>query len=241
MNKASHFLIKSCIKSSVVRPTIFGEHHIDQQIPTLFMANHARFYGPIVASCYFPFADKMWATFEVIEPSLCREYTTRTLFRERLEWNKTISSMCGYMVGGLLAGLMQHEPLIPAYWEPQRARKSINLGVQAAVEGNSQIMFARNTGYDKGSLDNSFDFERGYQLIIHQLAKKHQQYIHIHPVAINRKNHTVAIGPHTAITPEQSIKDEKRRIHDYLVWAVKVGHDSPEKLANLKSDCIIVE
>ena len=129
---------------------------------------------------------------------------------------------------------MQNEPLIPAYWEPQRARGSIMYGVKAAVEGKNQMMFARNVYNNDMPLGESFDFFKGYQMVLSQLVKKHDVSANVYPVAINRYNRTLAIGPHTTIQKEKPIKEEINRIHQYLVEAVKLGYSEPEALAELK-------
>ncbi len=234
MNRLTYHVIKTIIKTCTIKPKMHGEHHIIDGHPSMFMSNHARFYGPIVAACFFPKADKTWANFEVIDTDICKEYTTRTLFKETLGWNDKPAQFVGNIVGGLLAGLMQNEPLIPAYWEPQRARESIMYGVNAALEGSNQMMFARNVYNNDMPLGDSFDFFKGYQMVLHQLIKKHDIAANVYPVAINRFNRTLAIGPHTAIQPELPVKEEIARIHHYLVEAVKLGYSTPEALAELK-------
>ncbi len=199
------------------------------------MASHARFYGPISVSCFFTPVDKIWANSMVIDTRESMEYTTRTLFKEALGWRDFPAKLAGGIVGWLMAGLMQNENLITVYWDAARARQTIVAGASAVKAGESQLMFARNVPDADGYLPNDFDFDKGYQLVIQQAYKKFGMTPKIYPVAINKKKRTLSVGPPTALDPNASGLSEKKRIHEYLLRAVRLGYHAPEELANLSN------
>ena len=232
MNKISYKILKGGIKLFSKKPIIFGSENVIKDEPAMFMSNHAGFYGPIVASCYFPLTDKIWANSMVIETKPTREYVTRTLFKETLAWKSDFfAKIAGYVVGSLLSGLMQNENLVTAYWDAQRARQTIISSINTVVDGESQYMFARNVKKVNEDLGDDFKFDKGYSLVITQLLKKHNICVNLYPVAVNSHNHTVSIGGPIKINQKKSTKEELKRIDEYLISAVKFGYNLPEELA----------
>lgn len=235
MNRAAYRIIKFLIKTFTVKPKMYGLNHIAENEPALFMASHARFYGPISVSCFFKPADRIWANSMVIETKESMEYTTRTLFRETLGWRKFPAKIAGGFVGWVMAGLMQNEKLVTIYWDAARARQTIVAGVNVVLAGESQLMFARESKDIDGRLDEDFDFDKGYQLVIRQAYKKYGVNPILYPVAINKLKRTMAVGPPTAYDPKKPFLEEKKRINHYLVSAVKMGYYAPERLAEISS------
>lgn len=235
MNRATYKIIKSLIKIFTIKPKMYGLSHILSKGPALFMATHARFYGPISVSCFFEPADKIWANSMVIDTRESMEYTARTLFRETLGWRDFPAKIAGGVVGALMAGLMQNEDLITIYWDAERARQTIVAGVNAVYAGETQLMFARDVADEDGRLPDDFDFDRGYQLVIRQAYKKYGITPKLYPVAINKQRRTLVVGPPVALNPGKLLSAEMKRINDYLVRAVRLGYQFPKRLAELSS------
>lgn len=233
MHRITYKILKGGIKFFSKKPEIYGAKNVIKDKPAMFMSNHAGFYGPIIASCYFPLTDKVWANSMVIETMPTKEYVTRTLFKETLAWkNDFFAKIAGNITGSILSGLLQNENLVIAYWDAERARQTIISSINTAVDGESQYMFARNVKITDGKLSEEFKFDRGYSLVITQLLKKYNIRINLYPVAVNSHSHTVSIGNPTKINPEKSTKDELKCIDDYLISAVRLGYNNPEVLAN---------
>ena len=235
MKRLTYRILKLLIKTFTIKPKMYGLKHIQPNAPAMFLASHARFYGPIAVSCFFKPTDKIWANSMVIDTKESMEYTTRTLFKETLAWRDFPAKIAGGFVGRLMAGLMQNENLVTVYWDAARARQTILQGVNTVLSGESQLMFAREAKDIDGRLSEDFDFDKGYQLVIHQVYKKYGVTLLLYPVAINKKKRTLAVGPPTAYNPKKPLLEEKERINQYLVSAVKMGYHSPQHLAEISS------
>ena len=120
------------------------------------------------------------------------------------------AKIAGGFVGFVMAGLMQNENLVTIYWDAARARQTIVEGVNTVLAGETQLMFAREAYEIDGHLPADFDFDRGYQLVIHQAYKKFGLLPKLYPVAINKKERTLAVGPPTVLNPEKPIAQEKK-------------------------------
>jgi len=215
------------LKYKYKKPTVYGVENYDPTVPAVFMSNHEKFYGPIVASTRFPIPKRVWANSMTVEKKPCRKYVTESLFMGELGKPEWISKIYGYLLGTLVSHVISNANPIIAYWDNNRSRKSIKSGVEVIKNGKNQLMFGRRREFK----DGKFTFMPGYLLICRIAARRHGITPKIYPVAINKDNLTMSIGKPVQLDIEKDFEKESERINSYLTANVGVGHEDPAKMA----------
>ena len=215
------------LKYKYKKPTIYGDENYDASVPAVFMSNHEKFYGPIVASTRFPIKKRVWANSMTVEKKACRKYVTESLFMGELGKPERISRIYGYLLGTLVSHVISNSNPVIAYWDKNRTRKSIKSGVEVIKNGENQLMFGRRREFKEGK----FTFMPGYLLICRIATRKHGITPKIYPVAINKENRTMAIGKPVQLDIEKDFAKESERINSYLTASVGVGYEDPSKMA----------
>ena len=136
-------LFKNYFKYRYKKPVISGAENYDSSIPAIFMCNHEKFYGPIIATTRFPIPKRTWANSMTVEKEAARKYVTESFFMGEKKKSEKISKFYGYLLGTLVSHVISNSNPIIVYWDNQRARKSIRSGVEVIVKGENQLMFAR--------------------------------------------------------------------------------------------------
>jgi len=219
-------LFKFYFKYKYKKPTIFGVENHDPSVPAVFMSNHEKFYGPIIVTTRFPIEKRTWANSMTAEKDACRKYVAESLFMGELGKGEKISRFYGYLLGTLVAHVISNSNPIIAYWDNQRSRKSIRSGVEAIVNGENQLMFARRREFT----EDKITFLPGYLFICKIAAKKHGITPKIYPVAVNKENSTVAIGKPTSLDSSLDYEEESERINEYLSDRVELGYLNPSEM-----------
>ncbi|MDX1359431.1 MAG: hypothetical protein R3232_11420 [Clostridia bacterium] len=210
------------------KPTVYGVENYDPSVPAVFMSNHEKFYGPIIVTTRFPVPKRTWANSMTVELKACRKYVAESLFMGEHGKPKWISKIYGFLLGTLVSHVISNSNPIVAYWDKNRARKSIKSGVQAIVDGENQLMFGRRREF----MDDKFTFMPGYLLINRIAIRKHGITPKIYPVALNKKNATMSIGKPVQLDIQKDFNEESERINSYLTNCVGIGYEDPAKMAS---------
>ena len=223
-------LFKNYFKYRYRKPAIFGVENYDSSIPAIFMCNHEKFYGPIIATTRFPIPKRTWANSMTVEKEAARKYVAESLFMGELGKGEKISRVYGYLLGTLVSHVISNSNPIIAYWDNQRARKSIRSGVEVIVKGENQLMFARRREFT----NDQITFMPGYLFLCKIAAKKHGITPKIYPVAVSKEKSTIAIGKPTSLDINLDYEEESDRINKYLSDLVMLGYDDPKKMSEKK-------
>ncbi len=223
-------LFKNYFKYRYKKPVISGVENYDSSIPAIFMCNHEKFYGPIIATTRFPIPKRTWANSMTVEKEAARKYVTESFFMGEKKKSEKISKFYGYLLGTLVSHVISNSNPIIAYWDNQRARKSIRSGVEVIVKGENQLMFARRREFTNGQIT----FLPGDLFLCKIAAKKHGITPKIYPVAVNKEKSTIAIGNPTSLDINLDYEEESNRINKYLSDLVMFGHENPKKMAAMK-------
>ncbi|MCK5758060.1 MAG: hypothetical protein KAH14_03130 [Clostridiales bacterium] len=223
-------LFKFYFKYRYKNPAIFGVENYDSSVPAIFMCNHEKFYGPIIATTRFPIPKRTWANSMTVEKEAARKYVTESFFMGEKGKGEKISRFYGYLLGTLVSLVISGSNPIVAYWDNQRARKSIRSGIEVIVQGENQLMFARRREFT----NNQITFLPGYLFLCKIAAKKHGINPKIYPIAVNKEKATIAIGKPTTLDINLDYEEESDRINKYLSDLVMLGYEDPKKMSALK-------
>lgn len=234
MKKTTYEFIIKIGRLCVKKPTIYLPEDFDPGTPSIFLCNHAKNYGPVIAVTRFPAAFRPWCHSGVVHYDESFEYIRNGFFMERLKLNEKIAGFFARLINKPLLALVHMNRPITAYHDISKCLKTINMGTQSLLSGENQLIFSNVPIRKGGRLNPDFDFMKGYQLVIKK-AMKNGMIPKVYPVSINKDKATVSIGSPISPDPHAEWEMEKRRINDYIVRKVKLGYLYPQRTLEVVS------
>jgi len=219
--------VRFIFKVSYRKPAIFGTENYNDSVPAVFMCNHEKFYGPILAQTRFPIKTRTWANSMTTETKACNRYIAESLLIGEKGWKKLPAYLVGYLTGWFVSFIIRSSNPIVSYWDKKRSRKSIRAGVESIRNGENQLLFSRR----KEFTDNRIQFMQGYQFICKISSKKHGIVPLLYPVSFNKNNATIAIGKPTSLDISKDYETEAKRVDEYLLTRVILGYEEPMRMA----------
>lgn len=226
MTNLIYAFVRYIFKISYKKPKIYGLDNYDNSAPAVFICNHEKFYGPILAQTRFPIKTRTWANSMMTETRACNKYIAESLLMGEYGWKEKPARLVGYLTGWFVSFIIRSSKPIISYWDKKRSRKSIRAGVEVIVNGENQLLFSRRKEFTEGIIR----FMQGYQFICKIAAKKHGITPLLYPVSFNKDKATIAIGKPTVIDITKDYEIESLRVDSYLLKQVKLGHEQPEKM-----------
>jgi len=210
------------------KPEIYLPEDFDTSVPSIFLCNHAKNYGPIMAMTRFPVSVRPWCHSGVVHPEESFEYIRNGFFMERLKMNKKIAGFFARMIAKPLLALVHMNRPITAYHDISKCLKTIHTGTRSLLGGENQLIFSNVPVRKDEKLNPDFDFMKGYQLVIKN-AMKNGVIPKVYPVSINKDKAAISIGEPILPDPYADWNIEKKRINDYIVRKVKLGYLYPRR------------
>lgn len=233
MNKRMYKTIKNISNLIYKKPTIHLPEDYDKNIPSIFLCNHEKNYGPIMFATSFPYKVRPWSHSEVVHYDESFTYIRDSFCIERLKLGNKLGSILAKLIAKPVVGVVNQNNPIAIYHDGVRDIRTIRNSLFAFVNKENQLIFATN---DKpiaidGKINEKFDIYKGYQLIVKQLMRKGMTP-RIYPVSINKEKSAISIGNYISPYGDCSWKEEKERIHDYIVSEIKHGYVNPGTKSN---------
>jgi hypothetical protein len=220
--------VRFLFKISYKKPKIYGTENYDSSSPAVFVCNHEKFYGPILAQTRFPVKARTWAVSMMTEEKACRKYLAESLLMGEHGWKEKPARLVGFLTGWFVSFIIRSANPIVSYWDKERAGKSIRNGVEAIKNRENQILFSRRKEFTGGKIG----FMKGYLFICRLAQRKHGITPLLYPVTFNRFSSTLSIGRPTSLDKDKDYKSESKRVDDYLLEQVILGYTEPEKMAS---------
>lgn len=230
MNNKIYNIIKKISKLIYNEPTIYLPSDYNENIPSLFLSNHEKNYGPIMLATNFPYEVRPWAHSEVVHYEESFAYIRDTFCIERLKLKKGTANAVAKLIAKPVVGVVNMNNPIPIYHDGARDIRTIRNSLEAFSNYENQLIFASNAEpiSINGELNSNFDIYKGYQLIVKQLMRKNIE-TRIYPVSINKQKSTISIGDYISPNISASWKEQIECIHKYIVEEVKRGYVNPGK------------
>lgn len=208
------------------KPTVHLPYDFDTGGPGVFLCNHARNYGPIMAVTRFPAAFRPWCHSGVVHPEESLAYIQNGFFMERLRLGRRIAGFFAGLIHKPLLALVHMNRPIPAYHDLCKSLRTIHMATASVLDGENQLIFSNVPICTEGRLNPDFDFMKGYLLVVRNALKK-GVIPRIYPVSINRDKAAISVGEPIIPDPYADWDTEKKRIHDQVVRKVKLGYLYP--------------
>ncbi len=236
MNNITYKTIIFFVKRHFEKPDIYGLENYLNDGPALFMCNHEKMYGPAIMITRVKIKYRPWAHSGVVNKDEAVKYISADdgFLRKTLHFTEFYAKVFAKILARPLCDVMMRNRAIPAYRDSRKSRVSIEIGMEAFACGDNQIIFAETKEMYEDKLRDDFSFMPGYQLLLQQTIKRKKIYPKIYPVALNRHNHSVAIGKPIIIRNDIPWSKQRHSIDEYLSDIVKLGYVQPEKMIDVE-------
>jgi len=228
MKRKAYEMVKNISQLIYKKPKIYLPDNYDESIPSIFMCNHSKNYGPVMVAAHFPYKLRPWSHSEVVHYDESFEYIRDTFCIDRLKLNKKMGEILAKLIAKPVVALVNMNNPIAIYHDGVRDIGTIRESIDSLAKNENQLIFATNDEplAIKGAINPKFDFLQGYLLVVGQLLHKGITP-RIYPVSINKEEATISIGEPIIPDRHNGWKSERNRIHTYIVNEVKNGYSNP--------------
>ncbi len=228
MNKKAYEVVRGIANMIYKKPKVYLPQEYDENIPSIFMCNHSKNHGPIMITAHFPYKIRPWAHSEVVHYNESYEYIRDSFCVDRLKLKGKAGEILAKAIAKPVVALVNMNNPIPIYHDGVRDIRTVRYSVDLLMKNQNQLVFATNQEplAINDEINPKFDFLKGYLLITKQLMNKGIAP-RIYPVSINKTKSTISIGEYIVPNRHKSWKNERNRIHDYIVSEVKKGYANP--------------
>lgn len=210
MNRAIYNIMEGFARLVLKAPKITGAQNVVNDVPAVFVANHAGVYGPVIIKLFFPFKALPWVIHNITDPRLCADYLKRNFFEQKLGWHHLISKPVAYIVGQICVPIIRHIGSIPVYRMDRRIRHTIKLSVEALGENNNLVIFIDDDLIEANLL------RKGFINIARAYYNRHKKPLTFYPVRICPQRREIIIEKGIQFDPNRQYRYERQRIKDYL-------------------------
>lgn len=214
------------------KPAIYLPEDFDTSVPSIFLCNHAKNYGPIMAVTRFPAPFRPWCHSGVVHTEESVAYIRNGFFMERLKLNTVIAEFFARLIARPLLALVHMNRPITAYHDISKCLKTIHMGTESLLNKENQLIFSNVPVRTEEGLNLSFDFMKGYLLVIKNAMKK-GVVPKVYPVSINKDKAAISIGEPITPRAHADWEMEKKRINEYIIRKVKLGYLYPERVLEI--------
>ncbi|NLX70035.1 MAG: hypothetical protein GX024_03895 [Clostridiales bacterium] len=210
MNNIVYNTIENIGRLLIKTPEIKGIQNVKNDIPAVFVANHAGVYGPVIIKLFFPFNVLPWVIHNITDRQLCADYLKINFFENKLGWHRFISKPASYIVGKICVAINRHIGSIPVYRMDRRIFRTIELSVDALKNNNNLVIYIDDDLIEADAL------KRGFINVAKAFYNRYRVAIIFYPVRIYSDRKEIIIHPGIQYDPDRQYRQERLRIKDYL-------------------------
>ena len=179
----------------------------------IIAGNHSQLNGPLVGELYFPKKPYIWCAYEMMELREVPAYTYWDFWRNKPKYIKWWFKIASYLIAPLSVFLFNNARTIAAYHD-RRAISTIRNTIKHLKNGTNILIFPEQ---DKPKNHIVCDFQEGFVDIARTYFKQTGKELKFVPLYLAPKFRKAYIGKPITFCSENSIKEERKRICEYLM------------------------
>ena len=207
-------VIIGILKLVVKKPEIRGFDKVDVNRPSIFVANHMGYYGPLKIMLFSQIDLLPWVISEVTDKDLCADYLRRDFIEPTLKLRGWFGKLLSRLLGPLCVGLMDYVEAIPVYHGRERIRETFLLSAQRLNEGRSLLIFP-----EYGTIDKKYEigeFQSGFVKVAQDLFVSGGEGVVFYPVFVDKFNNRISYGEPVEFDTAHPFREERKRITGLL-------------------------
>lgn len=180
--------------------------------PCVIIGNHTQMNGPIIGELYFPGKRYIWCAAEMMSCKDVPAYAFKDFWSRKPKSIRWFYKILSYIIAPLSDIVFNNAHTIAVHHN-RNVVYTFRETVSRLNEGNNIIIYPE---HDVPFNDILCDFQDGFVDVAKMYYKQTKKEISFVPVYIAPTIHSVYIGKPIKYNADNNIKDERRRICDYL-------------------------
>lgn len=215
LKRGVFLFIRYLVRLFYPQTSLEGLHNLPQE-PCILVGNHAQMNGPIVGELYIPGEPYTWCAGEMMELKEVPAYAYRDFWSRKPGWSKWFYKLLSYIIAPLSVCIFNNARTIPVYHD-KRLVKTFRATMERLEQGRNVLIFPEHEQpYDRILCD----FQTGFVDVARIYYKQTGKCLSFVPMYLAPSLHTAYLGEPITYCPENPIKEERRRICQYLMASI---------------------
>ncbi len=188
-----------------------GLEHLPQE-PCLVVSNHCQMNGPIATELYFPGPRRIWCAGEMMHLKEVPAYAYRDFWRNKPKYIRWFYKLLSYIIAPISVCIFNNARTIAVYRD-RRLLSTFRDTLSRLKAGENVIVFPEEDApYDHILCD----FQEGFVDVARSYYKQTGKRLAFVPMYLTPALRKMVLGEPIYFDPEAPIKEERKRICDYL-------------------------
>lgn len=216
--------IKSLVRLFYPRIEVVGAENLPDE-PAIVVGNHTQMNGPIACELYFPGNRYIWCAGEMMHLKEVPEYAFQDFWAHKPKWCRWFYKLLSYLIAPLSVCIFNNASTIPVYRD-LRLKTTFKMSMDKLQDGASMIIFPE---HDEPYNNIIYDFQDKFIDLARMYHKRTGKELSFVPLYIAPTLKKMYIGKPLRFCAEAPIKEERRRICDYLMTEItEIARALPE-------------
>ena len=201
----------------IMKHTVEGKQNVRDINPAVFVCNHKKIYGPVVANLYIPYVCRPWIISGMVHKEEIYDHLINGYNMKKSKLPRFIKKAYCRMVSPLFLWAMNSVEPIPVYRNKGRdILKTIEMTVDAMKQEDNILLFPEDQTKTEGFEDKPGDFFMGFAHIGKAYFRETGKKITFYPVYADSEKRVIYIGKGITYDNTASQRVERDRIVEYL-------------------------
>lgn len=217
-------LIKGLVQLFYPKMEVVGTENLPDE-PVIVVGNHTQMNGPIACELCFPGKRYIWCAGQMMHLKEVPDYAFQDFWSQKPRWCRWFYKLLSYLIAPFSVCVFNNAGTIPVYHDI-RLRTTFKMSMDKLQDGASMIIFPEhNEPYN----NIIYDFQDKFIDLARMYHKRTGKELSFVPLYIAPTLKKMCIGKPIRFCAEAPIKDERRRICDYLMTEItEIAQALPE-------------
>ncbi|MBQ9941393.1 MAG: hypothetical protein IJP03_00150, partial [Christensenellaceae bacterium] len=203
---------KWLVKSAFPKHKVVFEQPPEADEQAIFVANHAKAYGPLVMMLRFPVKARPWVISNVCFSRTFPAFAMQDFWHPKNKFTRALYWVLSYALVPVARWVFLGIEAIPAYFD-RNSHITVKKSVQTLKEDLSIVLFPENrTPYS----EYNEDFSSGFIFVARRYYKETGKKLKFYPVYACPKNRVIHVGRPVQYDPAQDFRTHQEDIKNYL-------------------------
>ena len=217
-------LIKGLVQLFYPRMEVVGTENLPDE-PVIVVGNHTQMNGPIACELYFPGKRYIWCAGQMMHLKEVPDYAFQDFWSQKPGWCRWFYKLLSYLIAPFSVCVFNNAGTIPVYHDI-RLRTTFKMSMDKLQDGASMIIFPE---HDEPYNNIIYDFQDKFIDLARMYHKRTGKELSFVPLYIAPSLKKMYIGKPLRFCAEAPIKEERRRICDYLMTEItEIARALPE-------------
>lgn len=204
-------IIKKVIRFFYGNMEIVGIENMPEN-HTIFVANHAQMNGPLAGELFLPYNCYTWCAGQMMHLKDVPKYAFSDFWSQKPKWTQPLYKILSYLIAPLSVCVFNNARTIAVYRD-MRIKSTFKESIQILNANGNLLIFPEK---DEKQNHILYQFQENFIDVAKLYYKKTGIELTFVPIYIAPKLKKMYIGEGIPFNGENDIKDERKRITNYL-------------------------